>query len=137
MSSSQDTAVTFELGAYTSGWTKARVIVPTAEDAQAIAAQFPKSAKVRASSISGYFKGDTTEGAYSSDPDAALATHGYVHIEIVLQSNGVNGGVNETGIKRYRAFRKHCARLGFIVEYKADGSNSYPTEADFEASLEA
>lgn len=98
-------------------------ILDTPEAAVEFVARFPKSAKLRA----------TTLGTYD---DAGNFTLGYVSHRINLRSDGVNGGVNETGIKRYRSILKAAEKAGIRVEFKGTGFlNSYPTQADLNAAL--
>jgi hypothetical protein len=71
----------------------------TKADAQAIVARFPKSVGLKASECTG----DDFEWV------------GAVYFTAVLKANDTNGGANETGLKRYAAFTKHAAKLGFTV----------------------
>lgn len=90
----------------------------TRAEADAIAAQLPKSLRVRAM-------------GYSNSP----TYHGYIQFRADLETNNVNGGVNETGLKRYRSLRKHLARLGHATTWVATYANSYDTEEAFEAAI--
>lgn len=68
---------------------------PTLETAQAFARSFPKSRGVYATTL-------------SSVPSAGhpSSNYGLVGINVRLVADGVNGGVNETGIKRLRALAR-------------------------------
>lgn len=93
-----------------------------------VAATFPKSAKVRGTSLS------TFEGKPGAD-DYRNFVCGLVIFDADLASNGVNGGINETGLRRYRAMRKALAAAGIETEWAAGGYvSSYATEADFHAA---
>lgn len=89
----------------------ASMIVETVEEARALAASFPKSTKVRGGSLS------------TRTRDGEPVVVGYVKFNANLVANGVNGGVNETGMKRYRSFRKHVAALGHPIEWGTRYSN--------------
>ena len=56
-----------------------------------------------------------------------------------LCPNNSDQGVNEDGVKRYRSFLKHAARLGHEVDYDPARSQAFPdvvsSEADFENRL--
>lgn len=75
--------------------------------------QFPKSCRLRAYPVNA--------GSFS--------------VHIVLEPNGANGGVNETGVKRIRTILATCDRLGIAVEYVGTGyGNVYPTFDDFKVA---
>jgi hypothetical protein len=94
----------------------------TVEAAREIAALFPKSMKVRATTLTSYATGE------------AVVT-GIICFRAGLRSDGVNGGRNETGIKRYRSLVAKLAKHGFSTEYVAQWSNAYPTLEAFEAAI--
>lgn len=104
----------------------------TLEDAQAFAAQFPKSWKVKSWTCSsdelqvtqrfGSTDGFTIEPSTISSRWGGRITYGIVALQCKLATDGVNGGRNEAGIKRYRAFTAKLAELG--IELKADTSYS-------------
>lgn len=98
--------------------------VATEEEARAIAARFPKSAGIKATTLTSHNGG-------------ATLVQGYLRMGVRLVSDGVNGGVNETGLRRYRSFRRAAEKLGLDVEYTTPYSNSYATEAAFEAAISA
>ena len=101
----------------------AHLDVETVEEAKAIAARFPKSRKVRGTSCGGL-----RDGKYT--------TWGYVVLKTQLSPDGTTGTANETGIKRWFAFKKDCERLGIGIEW--DGTcfrNDYPTLKSFEQAL--
>lgn len=87
----------------------------TFEEAQRVAATFPKSVKLVSTHLSG-------------DPDGQS---GYVSFNASFVANGTNGGVNETGLRRYRTFRRFAASLGHEVLWTATFGNAV-TEAEFE-----
>lgn len=87
----------------------------TMEDAQREKARFPKSVKARAYPVSG-----APEGMYYR-----------VSMQVQLIANGVNGGRNETGVKRYRTARRV---IGDAAVWTMPYSNSV-TEAEFEAEV--
>lgn len=76
----------------------------TVEEAREIATKFPKTAK--------FYAGDVSHGG-------GVET-GLVRASITLQSNDVNGGANETGMKRLRSIRKNAEKLGFTEEITGD-----------------
>lgn len=95
--------------------------LPTREAAEEWAAQFPQSVRFRVRSC-GWLDGSTT---YSAGTGL-----------IQLAANGVNGGVNETGLRRYRSAVRTAERLGLDVEFGAAGTmNAYADRATFEAAV--
>lgn len=100
----------------------------THEDAVAHADSLPKSSKVRALRVRGYREGEPAES-------------GVTNFQASLRKDGVNGGVNETGIKRYKALRNHLDKVGTPVEWVRDSSYSGPnneasiSEADFHKAI--
>lgn len=74
------------------------MVTDNIDAAIAVASMFPKSCKVRATKLFG-----------------ADSVRGYVEFQVHLYENGVNGGVNETGIRRYKTLMKHCAKWGVPV----------------------
>lgn len=98
----------------------ASIATDTIEAAQALAAQFPKGAKVSAN----------PHGCSQADGTVT----GLVNFRVTLQADGVNGGKNETGVKRYRAFRKGLAALNIPAEFVMAYTNSI-TEAALEARI--
>lgn len=87
------------------------------EDAQIIAAQFPKSSGVKAGTLS-----------------SCGRIYGRISLIAKLHTDGVNGGKNETGIKRYRTFRRASMTLGYDFEWSTPYSNSV-TEETLDASI--
>ncbi len=85
--------------------------------AAAIAAAFPKSLRLRACSLS-------SQDGYRP----------YINFHVRLSADGVNGGFNETGVKRYRSFRKQIEKLGHTAEWTMSYRNSL-TEQDLEDLL--
>jgi hypothetical protein len=90
----------------------------TVEDAKAFVARFPKSARFRASNLSG-------------DPEHK----GFVGLSGSLHANGVRGEKNETAIKRYHAVIRHCEKLGIEIDYRTPYVSSFETRKAFEAAL--
>lgn len=88
------------------------------ETADAFAGQFPKACQMRAYNLGG-------------DPEHTAMVRSTAR----LTSDGVNGGVNETGVKRYRAAVRACAKLGASITYTTPYGNSYPTREAFEAAI--
>jgi hypothetical protein len=101
----------------------ARLDVPTLEEAQAIAARFPKSRKVIGTTISG-------------SRDGKHATWGYVGLRTNLHPDGTTGPANEIGIKRWFAFKRDCERLGIAIQWdSACFRNAYPSMESFEEAI--
>lgn len=92
---------------------------PTFEDAAAFAALFPKSHKMQATTLG---KSDGTRV-------------GYIRHYAWLAADDVNGGTNETAIKRYRALSRKIEALGATIVYAPQFVNSYASRADFEAAV--
>jgi hypothetical protein len=93
----------------------------TREQADAIAAQFTKSAKMIAAEV--------------TDPFGPRRHYAVVHSYADLAANSVNRGVNETGVKRYHSVCRQLAKLGYTIEWTTPYINSYATQADFEAAI--
>jgi hypothetical protein len=105
------------------------------EHGREVAATFPKSYKVRATTLSGYTEeydalAEEMLGPLPWGPGkwelfyaevqrlpAQRYCHGWVTLRVGLREDGVNGGVNETGIKRARAFLAKAEKLGFTVVF--------------------
>jgi hypothetical protein len=90
---------------------KARADVADYETAQAVAVTFPKSLRVksnRATRLQG------REWIHS----------GVIYLEVRLSPGKVNGGANETGLKRIRGFFAACAKQGIAVELDGCCGNS-------------
>lgn len=90
------------------------------EEARELAARFPKSCGMKAGTLW------TAEGA-----------RGWVSCQATLQADGVNRGVNETGLRRYRAVLAAAERLGLTVAYVPQAGHAYASRADFEAAVAA
>lgn len=82
----------------------------TEQQARELAAQFPKTVQAEG-------------GALGGDPDH----RGYLSVRAALAKNGVNGGVNETGLRRINRAIQVAKTLG-TVEYHLDYSNSLPAD---------
>lgn len=89
-------------------------VFATEEERDTFLARFPKSAGVKA----------TTLGA-------ADRSYPAVRAQANLYADGVNKGINETGLKRYRTI----VRIAPELPWKTSFLNSYPTRAAFEAAL--
>lgn len=96
--------------------------VDTVEQAREIAAQFPKSYKVRGSSLASYATGETVET-------------GIVTWNRRLNPNDSNGGTNEAGIAAYHRMVAKLDQLGYDVEWATPYANSYPTRESFERNI--
>lgn len=98
----------------------------TVADAQAFAAEFPKSWKVKPCSLSttelyvteryGSTEGFTIVPSSIESRYGGNITQGTVQQRAELQADGVNGGRNETGIKRLKAFTAKLAEMGIELE---------------------
>jgi hypothetical protein len=114
----------------------------TREEADEVAALFPKSTKVRVVGCSTYVSYWSTR----SDPPLLLRG-GYDHlapegakpgdeftvyqvrIQVNLYSTGVTGDVNEGGLKRWASFKRAAAKHGLALAYNADAyTNSLSAE---------
>lgn len=94
----------------------------TREEAEALLALFPKSAKGRVTHVSGFNL--PAEGVF------------VVKFEARLAADGVNGGTNETGVRRYRSIIRSAAKAGLAVDFcEARALNTYPTRERFESAL--
>jgi hypothetical protein len=93
--------------------------LPSPTEAVEFGRMFPKSAKVIGMTL-------TT---------ATGERRGWAVAEGNLVSNGVNGGVNEAGLKRYHAIVKAAGKLGIEIQYTTDAGNSYPSREAFEAAI--
>jgi hypothetical protein len=93
----------------------------TVEAATAFVAQFPKSVKMFTCTVS------TSEGG----------KYYLVNTRANLTSNGINGGINETGLRRYQAVVKAAAKLGVEIVCTPNASNAYETQEAFEQAIGA
>lgn len=99
---------------------KIRAEFATLADADAALALFPKSCRAFTCA------GRRTDGE----------KYAIIAMEARLVANGSNGGKNETGIKRYRAFVAKAVKLGFAVEFiYGRAQNAYPTVESFESAI--
>jgi hypothetical protein len=123
------TAAAFQINAYYNSYKgeaapshlRVRAEVANVEIAEAIAAQFPKSYRVFVNTGKEYGTG---------------RTYALVTIDVTLESNGNNGGKNETGIKRYRAFVAKAIKNGHTVEFAVDrATNAYQTADALHAAI--
>lgn len=96
-----------------------RAELPSREAAAEFGNLFPKAAKFMAMRLT------TMSGAQRG---TAVVTGNLV-------SNGVNGGINEAGLKRYQTVVKAAAKLGIEIQYAANAGNSYPTREAFEEAI--
>jgi hypothetical protein len=97
---------------------RATAYYATAEDAAQAAASMPKSIKALSSTLTGYDNGESW-------------TVGIVTVNARLSADGVNGGRNEAGIRRYRALAKNFA----LVFVTGDAVGSYTDQATFETAI--
>jgi hypothetical protein len=95
----------------------------TREEAEAWAAQFPKAVRFYVTTLS-----------YS---DGRAMTYHARTGSVRLTADAVNGGVNETGVRRYRSAIRTAAKLGLDVVFPAGGNvvNAYTDRAAFEAAI--
>lgn len=104
-----------------------RLTADTREQAEEIAALFPKSVKAKAWTM--------THGNGSK-------SH-FVGMWADFISTGATGAKNETSIKRYRSFLRHAEKQGFVVEFSAEGyfadsrtaTNQYLEREPFETAI--
>lgn len=101
----------------------------TRAEAQEVAALFPKSYRVYAHSCSGETYASRVAVPSSVSPwEHPNYEHGEdysVSIEVRFHSNGVNKGVNETGIKRARNFLAKAEALGYEPLWMEPGMPFY------------
>jgi hypothetical protein len=91
----------------------ASITFTTNEERDAFVALFPKSVKVVATTLSGL-----------------VIDQPYATIQVALHADAVNGGVNETGIKRLRKFIAVATANGFELNFKQYFKNSL-TESEY------
>lgn len=105
----------------------------TLAQAQELAAAFPKSAKVKATTLSTYVQDE--HGNPIPDPVTGRKyqhiTKGYVAFYAKLEADQANGGRNEAGIRRYRSFARTAEHLGHSVRYDAAGATNSLTAEQF------
>lgn len=89
---------------------RASISFDTVEQRDAIAAEFPKFTKVRATTLSGVGTAPQRPMNGRVTRDLPMLT-----FDAVLAANGVNGGTNEAGLKRLAAFDRTIAKLGLTV----------------------
>lgn len=105
----------------------ARANFPTAEAAAAVGAAFPKSILPKV----GYTK------SYNLETRTNEIIEHWVEIRVSLAPTAGNDR-NETGIKRYRTFRRVAAKKGLDVEFDVPHrtiDNGWMTEEQFEAAI--
>lgn len=92
----------------------------TFEEAEAFVTKFPKSCGLKATTIGGCDQGN-----------------GWVRCEIRFAKDGVNGGKNETGIKRFKSIVKNAEKLGvpLFAETRHYGSSQVLGIANILAGL--
>jgi hypothetical protein len=86
-------------------------------------ARFPKSAKVRPGTLS------THAGQYGQ-PGFVRLVLPTISATVKLTGDGVNRGVNETGLRRVRAILKVAG-----LRWRGSDSNAYGTRAEFEEAI--
>jgi hypothetical protein len=96
--------------------------VESVERAREIAAQFPKSYKVRGVSLTTIEDGQRVE-------------RGHVGWARRLSPDGTNGGENEAGIAAYYRMIAKLDQFGYGVEWATPYGNSYRTREAFEANI--
>lgn len=94
----------------------------TEAEALAILADFPKSAGLKIHRIGG-----------DADCWTSEDKRWKVYMIAQLCSNGANGGVNETGLKRVKTIRRVAAAKGYTVAWPKKYANAV-TEAEFDAA---
>jgi hypothetical protein len=98
----------------------------TKADAEAIAALFPKSLRVKGTTLWGHEHNDTGEFVSWSC--------GYVKFLADFRANGVQGAANETGAKRVASFLRKAAQLGYSTTWTQPYSNAL-TRDEFDSFL--
>jgi hypothetical protein len=95
-----------------------------------VAALFPKSYQVRPTTLGRETLQSLLEvpaglsiAQVIAHPSYGNETVGYVTIRAGLSADGVNGGKNETGIKRVKSFLAKAEALGFRVEWNEPGQS--------------
>lgn len=106
-----ETVTTFQIEANQWG-IKAHAYVATAEQADEVVAAMPRAIRARRTRL--WFGDGTACGAITFDAK--------------LDPNAVNGGVNETGIKRYRALRRWIQDQGITVEWQVRSASEWTEE---------
>jgi hypothetical protein len=101
-----------------------------------VAARFPKSYRVMSTRLSRDTLAclaipECSVDEFIAHPDYGHETVGIVVIDVRFGANGVNGGVNETGIKRARSFLAKAKALGFEVKWLEPGMEHCPRAARF------
>lgn len=99
----------------------AGITFDTAEQRDAFVALFPKSVKVIG-----------TTASAASDP---IARQPYATMQVALHADAVNGGVNETGIKRLRKFIAVATANGFELNFRQYFKNAL-TESEYNELVE-
>lgn len=104
MSNDIATATTFDIAIYEYAGDSIRVRAiakfDTQADADAVAATFPKSARVRSKRM---MNGLTTVAYY------------FVEFEAIMRGNAANGEKNESGYKRFVSFERAAAKAGYAI----------------------
>ena len=117
---------TFHVAATEGGFGASMVVELGTQDQ--VAALFPKSYKVSGTTLGRETLQSLTEVPAGlsipeivKHPSYGFETVGYVTIQANFRADGVNGGKNETGIKRARSFLAKAEALGFQVEWDEPG----------------
>lgn len=100
------------------------IMATDAAELDAIVSLFPKSARLHRSSVSTHTGG----GVWIAYPLAL--TH------IKLLADGVNGGRNETGIKRVHSILRAAAKAGLAVDFAAYAGNSFDSLAELLTAID-
>jgi hypothetical protein len=85
----------------------------------------PKSLGLKATGL--------TTPEYSAD--GRYRTVPFIRWQANLTGDGVNGGVNETGLRRYRRLLAWAAEHGVPVVWAPIYANAYASQADLEAAI--
>ena len=106
----------------------------TVAEREEVLAWFPKSYGLRPSTLSTMRPGEIVDGYRDRDPRTwTLLPSITGHAK--LWSDGVNGGRNETGIKRLHKILAVAERHGMTVEVRKAARNGYETLADLLAAI--
>lgn len=94
----------------------------TLDQAQAVAARFPKYLRVYATKM------------YSAEPGGQAK--GHIRVRIELAPDGVNDGKNEAGIKRFLKILEKLDRFGHTTEWPPGYVTSYTDLDEFLHALD-
>jgi hypothetical protein len=83
-------------------WFEARAKFANKAEAESFAAQFPKACGMKASEV-----------AYWENGEKKI--YGSITVKAKLGSDGINGGTNETGLRRIKSLHHACSKLGIAL----------------------